>query len=108
LAKQLSTQKRPSTLTTLTSQHQVVHATFPASANTDLDIRHTLTPSDPEWVDYQVLKADRACCLYHDTSRTRKAWTKGVVYLRCNVASAVVDVLLSVRDPASYTAVWTT
>lgn len=67
------------------------------TANADLPIAHSLRPSNPEDIDYEVVRKDRACDLYHDQSGTRKAWKAGYIILRSSVANAVVDVRLSIR-----------
>lgn len=79
------------------TRFQYLTVTFPASANTDLDIPHTLAPFNFDEVDYEIVRKDRACDVYNDQSGTRKAWTATTLYLRCSVASAVVQLRLSIR-----------
>lgn len=71
--------------------------TFPATANTDIDVPHSLTPANPEAVDYEVVGKDRACDVYNDLSGARRKWNATYITLRCSVASAVVTLRLSVR-----------
>ena len=75
---------------------QYIEVTF-GSANTDYDIRHNLTPANPEEILYQVVRADRATAIYHDQTGTRKAWGTGYIILRSSVASAKVTLLLTIR-----------
>ena len=77
--------------------YQYVTVTFPSSPNTDYPIAHSLTPQSAEAVDYEVVRKDRAADVYHDQTGTRKAWGTGYIILRCNTASAVVDLRLSIR-----------
>lgn len=79
------------------TRYQFVDVTFPASPNTDLDIRHTLKTATPENIRFQVVSADRAVRVYKDTTGTRKAWTTDVIYLRADVASAVCRLLLALE-----------
>lgn len=79
------------------SDFQYVTVTF-GTSGTDTDIRHTLTPRTVDGVDYHIVRADRACAIYHDQSGTRKPWGTGYVILRCSVSSAVVTLLLTVRQ----------
>lgn len=76
---------------------QYLTVTFPATANIDYPIAHTLTPLNPESIDYEVVGKDRACDVYNDQSGTRLAWKAGYIILRCNTVSAVVTLRLSVR-----------
>ncbi len=78
------------------TQFEYVPITFLA-ADTDLDIRHHLTPPTPEQVDYQLVRTDRATTLYHDTSGTRRPWGKGFMTLRSSTANAVTTILVTVR-----------
>jgi hypothetical protein len=75
---------------------QYVDVTF-STANTDYPIAHTLQPANPEDIDYEVVRKDRAGDLYHDQTGTRKAWGTGYIILRCSVASAVMTLRLSLR-----------
>lgn len=80
------------------ASYQYVTVTF-GTANTDLDIVHTLAAPDPDAIDYQVVRADRAVVVYHDASGGRRPWVAGRLTLRANTANAVVDLLLTVRKP---------
>lgn len=79
------------------SAFQYVTVTFNGTANVDTDIKHTLNVRNPEAVDYHVVRIDRAAKIYNDQSATRKAWQKGLIYLRSDTASAVATILLVVR-----------
>ena len=80
------------------AQWERVDVTFGA-ANKDYDIPHTLKVADPEDVDYSVLRADRATSIFHDQSATRTPWQPKYILLRSSAASAVVTLLLSIRQP---------
>lgn len=77
-------------------KYEFVEVTF-GSANTDKDIRTTLRVANPDDLNYQLVKADRACAIYNDQSSTRKAWQDGYVILRCSVASANCRILLTAK-----------
>lgn len=82
------------------AQWQEVDVTFPETADTDCVVQHSLTPSNPEHVNYAVVRKSQAIDVYHDTSGTRKPWTPGVILLRSPVANATVTLLLWVsHDP---------
>lgn len=76
--------------------YQYVDVTF-GSANTDLDIRHSIATAQPDNINYQLVRADRATSLYHDQSATRKPWAEGYVILRSSAANAVCRILLTVK-----------
>jgi hypothetical protein len=78
------------------SKFQYVTVTF-GTANSDLDVPHDLNPNDPEGVDYEVVRADRACKVYDKQSGTRRAWASNYIVLRCDTAFAVVQLRLSLR-----------
>lgn len=82
---------------TVYEKYQYVTVTFNGTANADTDIVHKLNPRDPEGVQYQVVKIDRAAIIYNDTSATRKPWRIDTIYLRSNTASAVATLLLTLR-----------
>lgn len=75
---------------------QYVEVTF-GSANTDLDIRHSLRAVAPDDIQYQVMRTDRATSIYNDESATRKVWTSDYVILRSSVANAAVRILLTAK-----------
>ena len=77
---------------------QYVTVTF-GSANTDYDIPHTLRVTDPEAVNYQVVRADRATSIYHNQAAGRTTWKPGYILLRSSIANAVVRLLLTVEQP---------
>lgn len=76
---------------------QYVDVTFPSNADTDIDIKHTLPVTDPDSVRYEVVRKDRACDVYDDQSGSRRAWTTTAIYLRCDTASAVCRLRLSLE-----------
>lgn len=78
------------------TQFEYVSITF-LSANTDMDVVHHLTPPTNEDIDYQVVRKDRTCDIYNDTSGTRRVWGTGYITVRSTAASAVVTLLLTVR-----------
>jgi hypothetical protein len=67
------------------------------TANLDVQVDHTLRPITPEDINYQVVRADRACLIYHDQSATRRPWGRGYILLRSDTAGAKVRLLLSVE-----------
>lgn len=82
------------------AQWEEVDVTFPAVANTDIEVPHSLTPNTPEGVYYFPVRNAQASVVYHDTSVTRKVWQTNQIYLRANVANAKVTLLLYVpRTP---------
>lgn len=78
------------------AQWEEVDVTFPSSANTDIEVPHTLMPTDPEAINYIVLRKDRAGDVYHNTAYNRKPWQSTYILLRCTVASAQMKLLLYV------------
>jgi len=80
-----------------------VEVTFPSTADMDLAIPTILRPENPEqiyWriVDIGFLSAPAACpAIYRDTSKTRRAWYSGYIYLRCNVASVKCTLELFIK-----------
>lgn len=78
-------------------QWQIKAVTFPATANTDLDIAHTLQPTNDEIVDYLVIQNTQPVIIYHDATSTRTAWSDGVIRLRATAPSAQVVLLIVVR-----------
>lgn len=79
------------------SKFEYVTVTFPAVANTAIDVGHSLAPPDANNVDYEVVRADRACRVYDDQSGTRRTWQTNYIVLKCDTASAVVQLRLSLR-----------
>ena len=78
------------------SQFQAVDVTF-GNADQDFVIEHQLRVDDAESVNYEVLRADRGCAIYHDQGSTRRAWGRGYIILRSTVANAKVRLRLSVE-----------
>lgn len=80
-----------------------VQVLFSSTANQDTVISTTLRPDDPEnilykVVDVQFLSAPAAApCVYRDSSTTRRAWSTGFIILRCNVASVMCTLELSIK-----------
>jgi hypothetical protein len=89
------------------AQFEYVDVTFNATANANTDIRHSLSPTNPDEVDYVVVGWRFASApattpvIYRDTSATRRAAGTGYIVLRCNVASATATLLLTVRPTRS-------
>lgn len=86
------------------AQFQYLTVTFNSTANANTDIRHTLQPPTPEDVDFQVVGFEFTSApatvpvVYRDSGATRRVWGEEYIVLRCNVASAVVRLLLTVRS----------
>lgn len=81
------------------SRYQYVDVTFGSTANLDTVITHDLLPDNPEGVNYEVVRADRACRIYNDESPTRRPWARGYVVLRSDTADATVRLRLTL-EPA--------
>lgn len=84
-------------------QFQYLDVTFNSVANGNTDIAHNLNPPTVDDIDVQVVRWKFAAApaaapvIYYDTSATRKAWGNGYLVVKCNVASAVATLLLTVR-----------
>lgn len=78
------------------AQWEKVDVTFPAGANTDVEVPHSLLPPTPEHVNYVVIRADRAVRVYHNTAFNRKPWQSSYILLRADVASAKATLFLFV------------
>lgn len=87
---------RNTDLTQPFAQWEEVDVTFPAVANTDIEVPHSLSPANPEGVYYLPVRNGQAATVYHDATGTRKVWQTKQIYLRANVASAKVTLLLYV------------
>jgi len=87
-------------LTDLFAEWTEVDVTFPSSANTDVAIRHDLTPPDPNNVYYFPVRKSAAAHVYHDTTGTRRAWQSGTIYLRSDVANVKMKLILYVPRKA--------
>lgn len=66
-------------------------------ADVDTIVEHSLFTTDPEAVNYEVVRSDQACRVYHDSSATRKLWGQGYIILRSDTADAVVRLRLSLE-----------
>lgn len=73
---------------------QEVDVVFPATANTDLVIPHSLDPDQVDAVRYYPVRKDRVADVYHDTTVTRKVWHSNYILLRSNIASAKMTLFL--------------
>jgi hypothetical protein len=82
-------------------QWQIVTVTFPDTPDTDTDIRHTLTPSNAEHVDWSVLQSTGPVWVYKDGTADRTPWGAGFVILRSTTPGAQVTLLLSVSGDAA-------
>ncbi len=89
------------------TQYEYVRVTFNSTANANTDVKHSLEVNDPEAIDFQVVGWEFAAApgtvpvVYRDISATRRPWGTNYVVLRCNVASAIANVLLTVRPRRS-------
>lgn len=90
-------------LTQPLAQWEVVDVTFPTGANTDCVIPHTLSPHNPEAINYIPIRKAQAADVYHDVSGTRTAWQSTYIILRSTVASARVTLLLFVSHAPART-----
>lgn len=85
------------------AQYQYVDVTFNSVADTDTDISHTLKVTDPEEVDWEVVRWSFSSApgggviVYKDSSATRRPWGVGYITLRCNIDSAQATLRLSAR-----------
>lgn len=79
------------------AQWEVVDVTFPSAANTDLLVAHSLQPPSPEHVYYWPIRNAQAARVYHDVSGSRKPWQASYIWLRSDVASAKMTLLLFVQ-----------
>lgn len=79
-----------------TADSEIVTVTFPSSPDTDQVVPTTLTPADPENIHYEVVRQNQAAIVYDSQAAGRSAWQPGYLILRCDTASAVVTLRLSV------------
>lgn len=79
------------------AQYEYVDAVF-GTAGVDVVVPHTLRPGHPEQVNYELVKADSACKVYHDASSTRRPWGDGYIVLRSDVSNTRVRLRLSVEQ----------
>lgn len=68
---------------------QEIEYTTPSGANTEFAVRHDLGRIP---VRVEVVRKDRAADVYDSSPGS---WTREVIYLKCNVASAVVLLRIS-------------
>lgn len=86
---------------------EYVDVVFNATANNDTMIRHALAPSDPEGVDWQVVRIELPSApgtvpvVYRDGSASRRPWGDGYIVLRSTVASLKATLLLTTRQRSS-------
>ncbi|HYE17350.1 MAG TPA: hypothetical protein VEA69_02840 [Tepidisphaeraceae bacterium] len=89
------------------AQYEYVDVVFNAVADTDTDIKHSLSPPTPEDIDYQVVNWEydaaptAAPVVYRDSSATRRPWGAGYIVLRCNEDAVRATLLLTVRPERS-------
>lgn len=82
---------------------EYVTVTFAGTANLDTIVTTNLRPANPEdilykVVDWQYFAAPASTPLvYKDTSSTRKPWGQGYIVLRCNVASVIAVLELTIK-----------
>jgi hypothetical protein len=83
---------------------EYVDVVFNAVADTDTDIRHSLSPGNPEDIDWEVVQwrftsfPGGGAIVYKDIGATRRPWGDGYVILRCNIDSAQATLRLSIRS----------
>jgi hypothetical protein len=78
------------------SRFQYVDVVF-GDADTDVVVEHQLQTTDPEAVNYEVVRADRAGFVYHDQTASRRLWGTGFVLLRSSVADLSVRLRLTLE-----------
>ena len=76
--------------------------TFSATPGVDTAIAHGLRPSPADSVGYFVIQQSAAGSVYQDSSITRRPWTASTIYLRSDVASLRV-VLVIFTPSVSFT-----
>jgi hypothetical protein len=82
----------------------IVDVVFPATAHTDFQIPHTLSPPSQEQVEYTVLRQATPGTVYEDRSATRTAWGPGFIILRSDTGSWTGRLLLRVlKSPLLWT-----
>lgn len=77
-------------------QWEIVDVVFPATAQTDFQIPHSLSPASPEQLEYTVLRQATPGTVYEDRSATRTPWGPGFIILRSDTASWTGRILLRV------------
>lgn len=76
---------------------EVVDVAFP-NADEDVGIVYSaFRPENPSEVRWVVLSIDKGGVVYRDSAATQKAWSTGLVFLRCSAANATARVLLFVE-----------
>jgi hypothetical protein len=75
-------------------QVEFVSLTMAENADTDTAVRHHLHPESESKVGYIVIQQSAAGSVYHDITPTRRVWATDTIYLRSNVASLRVVLLL--------------
>lgn len=73
--------------------------TFP-EAFVDVPVPHDLGPSDPESIEYYVVRTNGPGIVHDDQSATRTPWRTNCIYLRSDVPNLVADLLLISPSPA--------
>lgn len=77
-------------------QWQIVTVAFPSTPGQEIDIPHTLSPGDPEHVDWVVLQSTSPVLVYKDGASNRVPWGPGFIRLRATTPSVQVVLGLSV------------
>lgn len=73
------------------ARFEYVTVTF-ATANVDVDIVHTLRPTDPEsvrWIAVSTESTPSAGVVYRSSAAARLPWSQSRVWLRCTHAGTV-------------------
>lgn len=94
MVKTLEEIERAHRRTAAYAQYEYVDVVFGA-AGVDVVVPHILHPGHPEDINYEVVKTDAPCQVFHDGSSTRRPWSAGYIVLRSDVANVQVRLLLS-------------
>lgn len=85
------------------TQYEYVDVVFNSTANADTDIRHSLKVTNPEAIDFEVVRLNlpeapnTTPIIYRDSRAGRRPWGQGYIVLRSNIASLWVTLRLTVR-----------
>jgi len=81
------------------SSFRRVTVTF-TEAFVDVPIAHDLGPSDPETIEYYVVRTNGPGLVHDDQSPTRTPWRTNCIYLRSSVPNLVADLVIIAPAPA--------
>ena len=68
------------------------------SAGVDMDIAHTLNPTDPENVRFLIISRVGDASIYRDSSASRKLWQATHIWLRADAACTARLLLFLERE----------